>query len=211
MCHRLTHQISSILILAGLLLSLAQLGGVSTGLARTVFPPPAGPASDENSGAKVESLVFESLETAGQTDFFIWMTEKSDLSQAARPETKAEKGQWVFETLRSTAERTQKAMRAYLDRKGIEYQPFYISNKILSAGSYASGFCSWSTMVISNSIIWGNDICTNPYVGCVNPTISYSDVQGGWGGAGNLNADPLLAPLGDYGSSIQSRALLSGD
>jgi hypothetical protein len=41
-------------------------------------------------------------------------------------------------------------------------------------------------------------------------TVSYSDVQGGYSGTGNLNQDPLLAPLGDYGGPTQTMPLLPG-
>ncbi len=57
------------------------------------------------------------------------------------------------------------------------------------------------TVAISNSIVWGtpdgggslacaDDVCD----------VSYSDVEGGWPGTGNIDADPLFAdaPAGDY-------------
>ncbi len=136
MYNRFSPKIGSILVLAALLLSFTGLDGVGTGLAQA--DPSTGPAIGENSETKVESLVFETLETNGQTDFFVWMTEKADLSQAALLKTKTEKGRFVFEALRSTAERTQKALAAYLDRQGVDYQAFYIANKILVRGGNAT-------------------------------------------------------------------------
>jgi hypothetical protein len=41
-------------------------------------------------------------------------------------------------------------------------------------------------------------------------TVNYSDVQGGYSGTGNINQDPLLAPLGDYGGPTQTMPLLPG-
>lgn len=84
--------------------------------------------------SKVEPLVLEELSAANRTDFFIWMREKADLSPAYKLDTKEERGQFVYNALRSTAERTQKELRAYLDRQGVSYRPFYISNKILVRG-----------------------------------------------------------------------------
>jgi len=83
---------------------------------------------------KVEGTVLQEMAATGQSDFFIWLTEKADLSPASKLKTKREKGRFVFETLRSTAERTQKEIRAYLDSQGIRYKPFYIANKILVRG-----------------------------------------------------------------------------
>jgi hypothetical protein len=83
---------------------------------------------------KVEPLVLEELAAQGQTDFFVWMTEKADLSPAAALQTKEEKGRFVFETLVETAERTQGALRESLAAQGVDYQAFYIANKILVRG-----------------------------------------------------------------------------
>jgi len=92
-------------------------------------------ASNQPDGLnKVEALVLDELSAGGQTDFFVWMTEKADLSSASQLRTKAEKGQFVFETLRATADRTQAGLRRTLDRQGVTYEAFYIANKILVRG-----------------------------------------------------------------------------
>jgi hypothetical protein len=52
-----------------------------------------------------------------------------------------------------------------------------------------------SNPTLTNCILWGNargQITGNP------GTVSYSDVQGGWAGAGNINADPRFVSAGDY-------------
>jgi len=56
---------------------------------------------------------------------------------------------------------------------------------------------------ISNCIIWGNSAPSGPQIynsGSGSPTVAYSDVQGGWAGAGNIDADPCFADPnnGDY-------------
>jgi len=50
--------------------------------------------------------------------------------------------------------------------------------------------------MLTNSIIWGND--PNQLFGM--PTITYNDIQGGWEGEGNIDADPLFCnpDSGDY-------------
>lgn len=48
-----------------------------------------------------------------------------------------------------------------------------------------------------NGIIWGNTGLQNPqiYPGNLNPQITYTDVQGGWAGSGNINQDPRFADM----------------
>jgi hypothetical protein len=93
-------------------------------------------ASQADGLDKVEPLVLEQIGTDGQTDFFVWLAEKADLSPAYQLRTKAEKGRFVFETLVATAERTQGKLRHALDEAGVTYEAFYIANKILvRAGS----------------------------------------------------------------------------
>lgn len=80
---------------------------------------------------KVEPLLLEEFSKSDGAEFFIWMVEKADLSPAHDLITKEEKGQFVYDALRSTAERTQKGVRDHLDRQRAKYHPFYIANKIL--------------------------------------------------------------------------------
>src|SRR5690606_10415631 len=92
-------------------------------------------AADTSTPAdKIEPLLLENMAAEGQTDFFIWMTEKANLAGAANLMTKEERGTFVFNALRQTAETTQRDVRALLDRQGISYRPFYISNKIYVSG-----------------------------------------------------------------------------
>jgi len=97
-------------------------------------PPAASASSPDQALAKVEPLVLEEMAARGQTDFFVWMVEKADLSPAYQLKTKQEKGRFVFNALVETAERTQKGLRRYLDAQGVSYEPFYIANKILVRG-----------------------------------------------------------------------------
>jgi subtilisin family serine protease len=97
--------------------------------------PPAGPTgSQDDPLSKIESQLLKDFREETQLDFFIWMAEKADLSPAAKLTTKAEKGAFVFNALRETADRTQRDVRAILDAEGVSYESFYISNKILVWG-----------------------------------------------------------------------------
>jgi len=82
----------------------------------------------QNALGKIETLVLEEINAAGQTDYFVWLTEQADVSYADQLTTKLEKGTYVYETLRATADRTQASLRRYLDQQGVSYRAFYIAN-----------------------------------------------------------------------------------
>ena len=67
-----------------------------------------------------------------------------------------------------------------------------------------------SNPIITNSILWGNTggEITNILGG--SPVVTYSIVQGGYTGTGNLNADPLLGLLANNGGYTQTMALGAG-
>jgi hypothetical protein len=83
-----------------------------------------------------------------------------------------------------------------------------------SAGVSGGGISSRiGTLIIRNSIIWGNTADASPSAigtSSSSPSVSYSIVEGGYIGSGNLSADPLLAALGGYGGATQTQALLLG-
>jgi len=74
-----------------------------------------------------------------------------------------------------------------------------------SATIIGGGMSSWenSTPTITNSIFWGN----NPDQISGLATVTYSDVQGGWAGNGNIDQDPLLGPLADNSGFTFTHAL----
>jgi hypothetical protein len=71
-----------------------------------------------------------------------------------------------------------------------------------------------SNPTIKNSIFWGNTATVyNPQINNFDlsaPVVTYSDIQGGYIGEGNISADPLLGSLGIYGGSMQVFPLLPG-
>jgi len=54
-----------------------------------------------------------------------------------------------------------------------------------------------STVIVDNCVLWGNSPDQILDFGTAMTTVGYSDVQGGWPGTGNIDADPLFVdPLG---------------
>ncbi len=118
----------AVFVLFGMLIGLASPFGA---LANS---PEAALAQEADALDKIEPLVLSQAEANGQTDFFVWMTEKADLSPAYELKTKEEKGLFVFNALRTTAARTQAGLLADLDQAGVAYKSYYIANKVLVRG-----------------------------------------------------------------------------
>jgi parallel beta-helix repeat protein len=68
------------------------------------------------------------------------------------------------------------------------------SNTITRNFSYSNGggiWCNSSYPTITNCILWDNSP-DEIFVNSGDPTVSYSDVEGGWEGIGNINSYPLF-------------------
>ena len=68
-------------------------------------------------------------------------------------------------------------------------------------------YCS-SSVTITNCILWENSAGSEIYGG--SPGVTYSDVQGGWPGEGNIDADPLFLGGFDYHLTIHSPCIDAG-
>lgn len=79
---------------------------------------------------RVDDWVLSQLEN-GDTEFLVFMKDQADLSLAGSLPAKEMKGQFVFEQLTQTAERSQKKILNFLQSQGKEYQSFWIANMIL--------------------------------------------------------------------------------
>jgi len=70
-----------------------------------------------------------------------------------------------------------------------------------SAGKDGGGIaCDGTSPTIENSILWSNDAPADPQISGGSPVVSYCDVEGGWVGVGNIDADPLFVdePNSDF-------------
>jgi parallel beta-helix repeat protein len=86
--------------------------------------------------------------------------------------------------------------------------------------SYGGGIYSYSSSPLTlvpkviNSIIWGNtEERGNDQIylgGMSSISITYSDIEGGWTGTGNINADPLFLGNGDFHLTYGSPCIDSG-
>lgn len=70
----------------------------------------------------------------GKADFWVAMADTADLSAAREIADWTERGQYVFDALTKTAEASQAGTLAELEAAGVEYEPYWISNRVLVKG-----------------------------------------------------------------------------
>ena len=77
---------------------------------------------------------------------------------------------------------------------------------------HGSGICNvGGSFKLVNGIVWGNRPAQDQvYNDHITPDITYSNVEGGFPGAGNLNVDPLFGTFGDYGGPTELLGLMTG-
>jgi serine protease AprX len=88
-------------------------------------------AGSPGQAATVQSEVWQVLQAQGQAEVLVVLHNQADLSRARTLPTKEARGRYVYETLWTTAQSSQRGLRASLDARGIDYQPFYIVDAIL--------------------------------------------------------------------------------
>ncbi len=95
---------------------------------------PVGAARPSQDIPTIDPVLLEESQRSETVDFLITFDDEADLSAANEMDWEA-RGWYVYETLADAAESSQGRVRAYLDRAGITYQPFWIQNVILVESS----------------------------------------------------------------------------
>jgi len=80
---------------------------------------------------KVQETVITNMESEGQSDFFIVLTEQADLSGAKEIYNKLDKGRYVFHQLKNIADQTQPQVITDLNLADFQIQRYHIQNMIL--------------------------------------------------------------------------------
>lgn len=91
-------------------------------------------------------------------------------------------------------------------------RPLTINNNTIAGNSSTAGFSGifgGSFASLRNNIIWGNTSPGNLQASA-GLNIKYSNVQGGFPGAGNINADPMFADS-NYVLTVSSQCIDKGD
>ena len=95
------------------------------------------------------------------------------------------------------------------------FSPQVFNSTIAENNAFLGGgiFSSESVMRVANSILWGNTAMASPGIfdGGATLLMTYTDVQGGYPGDGNLTADPAFIGGGDYHVDASSPCVDMGD
>jgi subtilisin family serine protease len=102
--------------LSALFLSMSLVAGAATDTA-----PPL---------AVIGPGVLEQYDVAESASFWLVLRERADLSAAASIADWSARGRYVYDSLTRTADRSQSALRAELERRGVAYRSFWILNAI---------------------------------------------------------------------------------
>ncbi len=86
---------------------------------------------------KIAPWVLAHTADGAEAEFLVVLAAQADLSGAARLQTKAEKGRYVYETLWRTAQTSQAPLLAWLNARGVEHRAYYIVNLIWVKGDAA--------------------------------------------------------------------------
>ena len=105
--------------------------------AAQVQPAPSSPAWGD--GPRIDPLIAtaQAADPLGQAAVLVFMDSQADLTAAYGLTNWAERGQYVYSTLRAYAETSQRAVRAALQARGLAYTPLWIVNALAVRGNAA--------------------------------------------------------------------------
>ena len=92
------------------------------------------PAQTSSSVSKIAPRVLAEIQQGNTTEALVVLSEQADLRPAYSLQTKEEKGEFVVNTLREVANRTQGPILRMLDSLGVFHESFYIVNMIKVTG-----------------------------------------------------------------------------
>ncbi|MBO9663360.1 S8 family serine peptidase [Dokdonella sp.] len=131
---RWTHLSATVLCSAALVFGSGVLaaGKPVAGTPKAPLPSVSGPgaAPVTPAGVEISAKLQRDLLSGGKRNFTIELRERADLSAAYRMDW-LQRGRYVHQRLRETAERSQARLRAMLDVRGARYHPYWIKNAIV--------------------------------------------------------------------------------
>ena len=84
----------------------------------------------------------------------------------------------------------------------------FVENSASFSGAYGGGILDYGEgTTLTNAILWGN---TPDQVPFNSVTMTYSLIQGGYAGEGNISTPPLLSALANNGGFVATHALMTG-
>ena len=86
--------------------------------------------------SKVNPSVFAQFQSQTEVEIIVLMREQADVSGAGRLITKEEKGNYVFNILRGTAERSQVGIQQLLNAQNKHFQSFWVVNSLYLTANF---------------------------------------------------------------------------
>src|SRR5262245_26697641 len=134
--------------------------------------------------SKIAPLVLQQTAGKQRGEFLVVLNDQADLSAADDLPTKEEKGWYVYQTLYTKAQMTQKTIINWLKANGIEHRSFYIVNMIWVRGTFDVAFALASrgdvARIDANPVIHNNIPEPVPTLDTVELGISYSNAPAVW-------------------------------
>ena len=84
--------------------------------------------------ARIDQKVADRLAQQDKATFWVFMTDKADLSGAAKLHRKADKAGFVYRTKTDKAAHSQAGLRDMLTRQHVDFKPFWLANTIKVTG-----------------------------------------------------------------------------
>ncbi|MGQ0841826.1 carboxypeptidase regulatory-like domain-containing protein [Actinokineospora sp.] len=184
------------------------LGLVTAVLAMlSIFTVPAAatpPAADP--GNKIDKSVATALDAKDSADFWVLFGEQADLSGPSRVADWNDRGQAVLDALRTTADRSQAAVRAELEAAKVDYQPYFIANALqVRGGDSALAERLAKRGEVSSIVASQTYELPTPTMGTAEATVNSVE----WGIAA-INADDVWSTFGVRGEGIVVANIDSG-
>ncbi|WP_330314052.1 S8 family serine peptidase [Streptomyces sp. NBC_00523] len=92
------------------------------------------PAPSAAASAKVDSALTSAVRNGKDATFFVVLKDRADLSGAKKQKTHAKKATAAYSELRAHAKSSQKSLNAFLDKKKVGHQDFWIANAVKVTG-----------------------------------------------------------------------------
>lgn len=145
-----------------------------------------------------------------RTEFLVFLQEQPDLSYAYALTDWQERGWYVYNQLKTTAERSQQNIRAWLDERDIPYRPLWIVNALAVEGTQADvetleGYAEVA-MLRANRVVSIDD--QDMYISAVSNCTS--DTNGTCWNIRKINADDVWQNFGVSGAGVTVANLDSG-
>jgi len=119
--------------------------------------------ASQQGSEKIEGMLLDQFTTEGSVDFIVRFSEQADLSSAYSMDWDT-RGEYVYNTLRVTAEISQANAKAILDTQGLTYQTFIAGNDLYVWGG---------SQIAENGLLVLSELAALPEVNSIRATRTY--------------------------------------